>query len=348
MTAAALDRAWSRSLVVLGAIALATSCVLIPIYRVQGLPWPHAVAAALIVVVPGAALSWGVWRFAATAHALAAHLVAASAFSLAWPLSIVVLAYAVHPSAARAFFHNGAVWQTFGSLIVYIAITATAQAWRTQARLRERELVATDAELQALRAQLNPHFLFNTLHSLTQLAREDPAATEDALERFGELMRYVLNAGRNGAGTEVALEEELGFLRNYLALEHLRLGERLRVVEAVAEETRELGLPPLLLQPLVENAMRHGIAPRQAGGTIRIGAETDGDTLQLEIADDGIGAEPAAWQCSKGFGLAVVRRQLATRFPAEGSFEVTSQPSSGFTVRLRLPAHLPARTDVNR
>jgi LytS/YehU family sensor histidine kinase len=157
-------------------------------------------------------------------------------------------------------------------VVVYGAIAAAARAARAQARLRERELAAAAAELQALRARLDPYFLFNTRHSLTQLAREDPAATEDALERFGAMMRYVLDAGRgDSAAGEVTLEEERGFVRDYLALERLRLGGRLRVVEDVAEEALELAMPPLLLQPLVENAVRHGAAPRGRDGSHRRG-----------------------------------------------------------------------------
>jgi sensor histidine kinase YesM len=238
------------------------------------------------------------------------------------------------------FLRNGAIWQFVWGLVIYSGI---AQGQRLQSRLKARELAATRAELQALRAQLDPHFLFNTLHSLTQLAREDPRATQDALERFGELLRYVLSAGRN-AQSLVALEEEIGFVRNYLALERLRLGDRLRVVEKIDAEALEIAVPPLLLQPLVENAVRHGLAPRRDGGTLRLSVElapdVGGDRLDIEVADDGNGADAAAWCTSTGLGLQATRRQLAANFGRAGRFDVQTQPGRGFAVRLTLPAQV--------
>ena len=280
-----------RLLAIITAIALAVALVLAPVFLLQGLPLAHAAAAALMVVVPGAALGTAAWSFALLRpRTVAAHVAAALSLGLVWTLSIALLAFAVHPEAAVAFLRKGAAWQIVAGLVVYGAVAAAATATRTGAQLRERELAASGAELAALRARLHPHFLFNTLHSLTQLAREDPGATERALERFGEMMRYVIDAGREGGEAEVALEDELGFVRDYLALEALRLGDRLRITEAVAEEALELAVPPLLVQPLVENAVRYGIAPRQAGGMLRIGAAVMGRTLWLEVADDGSGA----------------------------------------------------------
>jgi two-component sensor histidine kinase len=332
-----------RSCTVPGAIALACVWLVAPIYRLQGLPWAQAVAAALMVAVPGIVLGWGVWRFGLQQRALAAHIVAAPVFSLAWTACIALLALGVDTGAAAAFLRNGAAWQAAGGLVVYGAIVATARAVRTRARLAERELAATTAELQALRARLDPHFLFNTLHSLSHLVRQDPAATEAALERFGALMRYVLAVSRTGARDDVALEQELDFLRNYLALERLRLGDRLRVVETIEEDAMELAVPPLLLQPLVENAVRHGIAPRRMGGTIRIMAAALDSVLMLEIGDDGAGTTPEACMHSDGLGLSTVRRLLAARFPDESGMDIVTAPGAGFTVRLRLPACLPAK-----
>jgi LytS/YehU family sensor histidine kinase len=194
-----------------------------------------------------------------------------------------------------------------------------------------------------LRAQLDPHFLFNVLHTLSQLAREDSGATEAALERFGDLMRYLLRAGARDA-VEATLEDDLEFLRNYLALERLRLGERLRVVEELDPDALELAVPPLLLQPLVENAVRHGIAPRRDGGSLRLAASVDNDSLVLEVADDGVGAPPDAWRHAEGIGLSVVRRQLEMRFAHKARMDVRTAPGQGFAVRLTLPAHLPGES----
>src|SRR5262245_57833453 len=219
-------------------------------------------------------------------------------------------------------------------MFIYGALALVAHVQR---RLKEQELAAAGAKLQALRAQLNPHFLFNTLHSLTQLAREDPIATQDALERFGGLMRYVLNAGRD-ASADVSLEDEIGFVLNYLAVERLRFGDRLRIEANIEPDALELAVPPLLLQPLVENAVRHGLAPRRDGGTIRLSAHVTGTVLAIEIADDGNGTEPDAWRRSKGLGLQAVRRQMNARFPDDGEFEVVTRPGAGFAVRITIPA----------
>ncbi|MFP4537619.1 MAG: sensor histidine kinase [Dichotomicrobium sp.] len=341
------SRSWWQRAVIPALIALAGIAVLLPVYLGQGLASPHAAAAALMVVVPGVAFGWCAWRFALRPRErfdrwrrLLPHAMAAGVFAVGWTATIYLLALPVHREAAQAFLYNGAPWQVIGGVIIYAAIAANAQWTLTRERLTEQALVATRAELQALRAQLDPHFLFNTLHTLTQLAQEDSKATEAALERFGDLMRYVLRAGRDGAA-EVVLEDEIAFLRDYLALEQLRLGERLRVVEELDPEALELGVPPLLLQPLVENAVRHGIALRRDGGCLRLGAKLNEGLLVLEVADDGAGAETDAWRRADGLGLCLVRRQLEMRFPDAGRMEVSSEPGRGFAVRLLLPAHLP-------
>jgi sensor histidine kinase YesM len=258
-------------------------------------------------------------------------------------LTIFVIAYIVRPEAALSYIRNDdVIWQFAYGFVIYVAVAAAARASRTRAELKEREFAAAGAELQALRARLDPHFLFNTLHSLTQLAREDPDATEIALERFGELMRYVLNAGR-GAAADVAIEDELAFVRNYLALEHLRLGERLRVIENVDADTLELAVPPLSLQPLVENAVRHGIGPRREPGTIRLDIRVAEDMLEIAVTDDGKGSDPESVRHSEGLGLQGVRRQIEARFPGRSRFDIATAPGAGFAVRMTMPALLPGR-----
>jgi LytS/YehU family sensor histidine kinase len=213
---------------------------------------------------------------------------------------------------------------------------------RAHQRIRERELAAAGAELQALRAQLDPHFLFNTLHSLTQLVREDPVATQDALQRFGEMMRYVLRSGQESSA-EVALEQELEFVHNYLALEQLRLGDRLRIIERIEPDTLELGVPPLLLQPLVENAVRHAVAPRRDGGMVCLFATFEHGQLMLSVSDDGDGADVGGIQKSGGLGLKAVARQLHAHFPEAAELSIETQPHRGFEVNLKMPARLPRR-----
>ena len=340
-----------RRMALAGSAAAALLAVLIPAFRLQGLSWGLAITAGVAFVAPCVLLGSAVWRVLMRhtgpeplGRALVRHAVTAIAFSLSWTIVFSGLVYlVVRPESLATFLRGGALWQFVWGLVIYGGI---AQATRAQQRLQQQERAAAGAELQALRAQLNPHFLFNTLHSLTQLAGEDPIATQDALGRFGALMRYVLEAGRHATG-DVPLEDELGFVRHYLAVEQLRLGDRLRVIEDIDPEALELAVPALLLQPLVENAVRHGLAPRRDGGTIRLIAKARDGVLAIEVADDGVGAEPAVWHRSQGLGLQSVRRQLETRYEGGGDLAISTRPHVGFSVRLRVPARLPTRGVVS-
>jgi sensor histidine kinase YesM len=335
---------------VLTAIALMTVIgLLTPVYRLQDLSWQYSFVAAAAFVLSCAALGWLVWRLLlrradpqSWLTALLLHILYACGFSLLWTVFFSGFTYLVRPQHGTPFLHEGSLWQFVWGFFVYAAL---AQAAYSQARLRERELTAAQSELQALRAQLNPHFLFNTLHSLSQLVREDPDAAQQAISEFGEMMRYSLSAGR-AADAEVCLEEELEFIRHYLALERLRLGDRLAVVEDIDPEALELGLPPLLLQPLVENAVRHGLAPRRVGGVLRLGAQVRDSMLILTVADDGCGADPAHWHRAPGLGLQVVRRQLQVRFGDRAEFGVSTRPQAGFSVSVCVPARLPSTASI--
>jgi two-component system LytT family sensor kinase len=336
-------RLLSRTWMLPCAAALCTA-VFIPVYRLQDLSWPEATAAAITFVAPCFLFGWVVWRLLMRrpqmekpARALLTHAVTAAAFSITWTIPLVVLVYVMREEVSPAYLRGGAVWQLVWGLVIYAVLMFAARAYR---HMREQELAAASAELQALRAQLDPHFLFNTLHSLTQLAHEDPDATQNALQRFGELMRYRLKSGRE-AGSDIPLEQELEFVRHYLALEKLRLGDRLLVVENIDPEALELGVPPLLLQPLVENAIRHGLAPRARGGTVRLSASMAADQLIIVVCDDGEGAEPGRISESNGLGLKSVKRQLDAHFQGQTQMTLDTQPQRGFTVTLRMPARLP-------
>lgn len=334
-------------------ISMASVAVFAMAHRLAGMSWLLALGAGIVIGVPGTFLGLGVWRLARWGREpgrwqwkAARHIMGAVVFSGLWIALIFALTFLLYRPSAAAFWTNGAPFQFIGGLMVYGMIFGVAQALRASARLRERELAGARADLQALRARLDPHFLFNTLHSLTTLVRSDPSAAEDALERFGDLMRYVLETNRNGTEEDVALADELGFIHNYLALERLRLGDRLRLDENVEPDALEYAIPALLLQPLVENAIRHGIAPQRHGGTLHIMAHLEGDRLKLEVADDGTGSESGQWQHSAGLGLQVVQRRLAARFPGEHQCDVVTHPGAGFVVRLRIPAHPAPRSTM--
>lgn len=227
----------------------------------------------------------------------------------------------------------------------YVPIAGISYLIRTQRRLREREVAAARAEglaaqaqLHAVRAQLNPHFLFNSLHSLSTLIRHDPAAAEDAVDRLGDLLRYALDHGGNEV---VRLRDEVAFTRNYIALEKLRFDDRLCAEIDVDDDALDAIVPPFLLQPLVENAIRHGLAPNAGRGSLAVRASVHGSQLRLEVHDDGRGAPPAAIGYAAGLGLPTLRQQFETRFGTQAALDIESSPGSGFRANVTIPARMP-------
>jgi signal transduction histidine kinase len=202
-----------------------------------------------------------------------------------------------------------------------------------EARLREQ---AALAELAALQARINPHFFFNTLNTISSLVEEDPRRAGDIVTTLAELFRYTFRA----AGSRpVRLEEELDFVRRYLTIEQARFGERLRVVSDVTPAALQVAVPGLLLQPLVENAVGHGVATLRRGGTVRIAARVDSDELVVVVSDDGRGLPPHGDPIRPGHGLDNVRQRLATLYGERG--RLTLQPGDqgqGAVATIRIPA----------
>jgi LytS/YehU family sensor histidine kinase len=190
--------------------------------------------------------------------------------------------------------------------------------------------------MQALRGQLDPHFLFNSLHSITALVRESPTRAEEALLQFAALLRRVLEVKRDSTD-EILLEDELRFVDDYLAIERLRLDERLRVERDISEEARHCWLPAFSVQPLVENAIGHAIAPRRDGGTITLRAHVRDGRLLVEVADNGPGADSAQLAGATGVGLSVIRQRLALRHGTDATLTIDTAPGRGFRVTLALP-----------
>ncbi len=202
---------------------------------------------------------------------------------------------------------------------------------------REKELreLAVSAQLAALRAQVNPHFLFNSLNSIAQLIATDPAKAELCVERLGDIYRYLLQRAH---ADFVPLAEELRVAESYLEIERARFGESLTVEEKIDARARGLLLPSLILQPLVENAVKHGISPKVGGGRVTIEAHVldDGD-LRLAVRDTGVGVRDQRSMFEHGVGLRNVRDRLLRLYGAEYAPEVTSRPGDGTTVTLRIP-----------
>lgn len=190
---------------------------------------------------------------------------------------------------------------------------------------------AAEAQLAALQAQLNPHFLFNALNTVASLVRTDGSAAEAAVENLAEVLRRTLARSRQARTT---LREELDYLRAYLAIEQERFGERLSVVWSIEPETLELTLPPMTLQPLVENALRHGLGARLEGGRIEIAAARENGRLALSVSDDGVGF-PSRYR--EGTGLSNLRERMRTLYSDASDLSVESN-GRGARVVVKLPA----------
>ncbi len=224
------------------------------------------------------------------------------------------------------------------------AIRVAEERYARSLREQEMSKLATEAELRALRAQINPHFLFNALTTIGYLIRVEPDRAVETLLRLTGVLRVVL---RSSDGETVTLGEEIGLIESYLAIERARFEERLQVEVRVPESLRMLRIPPLLLQPLVENAIKHGITPSLRGGEIVITASLEsvadcGEALRLEVSDTGVGADGLKTNKVRGdggggVGLENVRRRLEAIYGSDAALEFISLQGSGTTVTIRLP-----------
>lgn len=205
---------------------------------------------------------------------------------------------------------------------------------------RERELrdLATTAQLAALRAQINPHFFFNSLNSIAQLIGTDPEKAEACIERLAEIFRYML---RRSEHEFVSLAEELEIADAYLEIEKARFGDDLRVTQDIDAGATAVTMPGLLLQPIVENAVKHGISRKIGGGELSIAAHLAGRDLVLEVRDTGAGIQGNQSIDGPGVGLRNVRDRLVKHYGAAYAPSVESVPGVGTTVRIRIPADAP-------
>ncbi|HSB54669.1 MAG TPA: histidine kinase, partial [Gemmatimonadales bacterium] len=234
--------------------------------------------------------------------------------------------------------------------VVYAAILSVSTLVDQQRRLRARDLTAaqletqlTRAELQALQMQLQPHFVFNALHTVGAMVRtNNQAGAIQVLTGLGDLLRRVLD---RAAAQEVPLRQELDFARTYLEIEQIRFRDRLTVEVVAQPDILEAAVPHLVLQPLVENAIRHGVAPTPGHCTVRVVAERAGDRLHLTVSDDG-SSSPDHGARDDGIGLANTRARLARLYGADGHLVFDVSAPRGHAVRVALPYHaVPAAGD---
>ena len=230
-------------------------------------------------------------------------------------------------------------------IFIYFTIVCIVQGWMYYQRFRDRELRTSvletqlaKAQLMALKVQLHPHFLFNTLNSISELMHSDVRVAERVITRLSDLLRMTLE---NIGTQEVSLRDELDFVRGYLEIEEMRFQDRLQIEYEIAPETLDARVPNLMLQPLVENAVRHGVSKSSKSGVIRIRTEIQGTRLCVYIRDNGPGLRsnghsPAA---NFGIGLSTTRTRLEFLYGRDHSLELNNLPEGGLEVRLVVPFH---------
>jgi len=218
------------------------------------------------------------------------------------------------------------------------AVTIPLKIWnntRNEKKLEEQERLLVEARLAALTSQINPHFLFNTLNSVSSLIRTDPNQARVMVVKLSKVLRRLLRKHENFS----ALRDELTFIEDYLSIETVRFGEKLRFEKDVAEDTLDMLVPSMLLQPLVENSIKHGLSSKVEGGTIRIRTERTENKLHLLVEDDGIGIPEAklATLLNRGIGVSNVNERLKVLFGNEYRMWIDSQPGRGTRIQIEVP-----------
>lgn len=244
------------------------------------------------------------------------------------------------------YYHWGVVtyWAIVGaSHAVYFYRSLrerTLKAAQLEAQLAQARLQATEAQLQALKMQIHPHFLFNTLQNISALLAEDAAAADRMIARLGDFLRLTLD---NSGSQTVTLREELNFLERYLEIERVRFQDRLTTHFDIEPQTLEAQAPNLILQPIIENAIKHGLAQRTSAGRIEVHAARRDDWLRIEVRDNGAGlpshAEPsgAVSEGRAGLGLANTRARLQRLYGPAHRFELSNAADGGLLVTLEIP-----------
>ncbi len=234
------------------------------------------------------------------------------------------------------------VWVT-APIVVGIAIKVW-NALRIEMKLEEQKRLLLEARLDALQRQINPHFLFNTLNSIASLVRVKPELAREMTVKLANILRALLK----DHDTYVPLSHELSFTDDYLDIEVVRFGaDKLHVEKEIDPRTLSVMVPSILLQPLIENSIKHGLEPRIHGGTVTLRSRLEGDRVRIEVADDGVGIgnrpESALKREGAGIGMKNVQERLEVLYGSQARFSVVSSPGRGTLVSIELPAAVPAQ-----
>ncbi|HLM62388.1 MAG TPA: histidine kinase [Pyrinomonadaceae bacterium] len=298
--------------------------------------WGYVWASLTLVIIP---LSN---RYSITRQQLARNLLLHLGFGVVFAsihrLLYIILVQQIAPNALtipnselpRFFYFLHFISESF---LDYLFILAVLQAIMYYREFHERESRLQQAELQTLKTQLHPHFLFNTLNAISALVYSNPKMADRTIAQLSDLLRLSVKSGKT---QEVSLKEELDFLRKYVEIQQTLLQERLQVQWNIDSEALDARLPNMILQPLVENSIRHGIAPKKGGGCIEIGARRENGTLRLFVSDNGTGISPET-KLSEGLGLTNTRERLRHLYGEAFEFSLDLPPDGGLTVRLGIP-----------
>ena len=307
---------------------------------VHRVPFESAAVGAFRLVAPGALLGYGVYRFASRTpwphpfrlSFLGVHIAAAMVYTVVWYIIVCLVDSAI---IGRLAFAIGPGLQQFmiAGLWLYIVVACVAYTNLGAQRTAKLETLAARTQLDALRAQLHPHFLFNALHTVVQLIPIEPRRAAAAAEQLAAALRTTIEEQRDLIG----LNEEWTFVEKYLAIERLRFGDRLRIETSIAAEAATLLVPSFSLQTLVENAIRHAAAPRIAATILRIEAYVEKDRLIVAVIDDGPGIDADAIERSSGTGLRRLRERLRWLYGSRADLRISNRETGGVVAVLQLP-----------
>ncbi len=285
----------------------------------------------------------GKWKFTLPVHVAASFLIAFAQLAID-AFVLPKLGY-LQQFQSASFFETYKVFLLVNlhfSVAIYWAVLAIYQAIKYYRKYRERELKTSKLEaqlaqsrLQVLKMQLHPHFLFNTLNAISELIYRDAESAERMITDLSDLLRMSFE---NLEVQEIPLKQELEFLEKYIEIEQMRFHDRLKIEIEVSADTLDASVPNMILQPLVENAIKHGIAPRSEGGRIDIGARRNNGHLEITVSDDGIGVPFGDVEhMSEGVGLSNTRRRLRHLYGDRHRFDLEAVATRGLKVNLSIP-----------